>query len=246
MTKLFNKYSRTYDAIIAMAQRRNFTTRKEAKKQLGYVEKHHIIPRCIGGTDDDSNLVFLTAKEHFVCHHLLTKMYDTEDISRQMRFALNKMSRKSSTQQRVRITARMFDKIRKDFANDMSVMNTGRVNGPMSRHQKMVRSVKTKGVPKSDQAKQNMRGPKSESHLKNIRTAAAKRRGVPLSEERIKKLRKPKKEGTSEKLSRMRQGQVSAYDLIDKKIIRVDKTEFERLKNVRYVGQKSKRRYDHG
>lgn len=41
-----------------------------------YTEKHHIIPRSVGGTDDKSNVIILTAREHFICHLLLTKMYN--------------------------------------------------------------------------------------------------------------------------------------------------------------------------
>lgn len=41
----------------------------------GYVERHHILPRALGGTDDSSNLVALTAREHFVAHVLLAKIY---------------------------------------------------------------------------------------------------------------------------------------------------------------------------
>lgn len=41
----------------------------------GYYESHHIIPRCIGGTDDESNLVRLTPEEHYVAHQLLAKIY---------------------------------------------------------------------------------------------------------------------------------------------------------------------------
>jgi hypothetical protein len=41
----------------------------------GYVERHHILPRALGGTDDSSNLVALTAKEHFVAHVLLAKIH---------------------------------------------------------------------------------------------------------------------------------------------------------------------------
>ena len=63
---LTNKYTKWYNAIIAKAQIR--------VNQNGYFEKHHIIPRSLGGTDDPSNLVKLTAKEHFICHLLLTKM----------------------------------------------------------------------------------------------------------------------------------------------------------------------------
>ena len=37
----------------------------------GYYEQHHIIPKCIGGTNDESNLIDLYAKEHFIAHKLL-------------------------------------------------------------------------------------------------------------------------------------------------------------------------------
>lgn len=42
-------------------------------------EHHHIIPRCMGGTDDAENIVDLTLREHFVAHQLLTKMYPEHD-----------------------------------------------------------------------------------------------------------------------------------------------------------------------
>jgi hypothetical protein len=41
----------------------------------GYVEKHHIIPRCLGGSDDPENIAKLTPEEHFLAHQLLVKMY---------------------------------------------------------------------------------------------------------------------------------------------------------------------------
>lgn len=40
-----------------------------------YSELHHIIPRCIGGSDDILNLVALPAREHFVAHLLLAKIH---------------------------------------------------------------------------------------------------------------------------------------------------------------------------
>ena len=36
-----------------------------------YHERHHIIPKCIGGTDDTENLIDLLAREHFNAHRLL-------------------------------------------------------------------------------------------------------------------------------------------------------------------------------
>lgn len=36
-----------------------------------YYERHHIVPKCIGGTDDKNNLIDLYAKEHYEAHRLL-------------------------------------------------------------------------------------------------------------------------------------------------------------------------------
>lgn len=59
-------YKNHYDTLIEHARDR---------KIEDYTEVHHIVPRCIGGTDDKTNLVRLTAREHFVAHQLLVKMY---------------------------------------------------------------------------------------------------------------------------------------------------------------------------
>lgn len=47
-------------------------------ESLLYYEKHHILPRCMGGGDDDHNLVYLSFKEHYMAHYLLTKIYTKE------------------------------------------------------------------------------------------------------------------------------------------------------------------------
>jgi hypothetical protein len=49
--------------------------RSRSRVLEGYKERHHIVPRCLGGTDDKSNIAVLTAEEHFVAHQLLVKMY---------------------------------------------------------------------------------------------------------------------------------------------------------------------------
>lgn len=58
----------------------------------GYTEKHHIQMRSLGGSDDDSNCVRLTASEHYVAHLLLAKF----NRCSQTAFALWMMGRKSS------------------------------------------------------------------------------------------------------------------------------------------------------
>jgi hypothetical protein len=62
-----------------------------SKKFEGITEKHHIIPKCLGGTDDDNNLVDLSPKAHFICHWLLTKMIDDKSSKQKMFYAFNFM-----------------------------------------------------------------------------------------------------------------------------------------------------------
>ena len=62
-------FLKVYDKIIESAKT------KERNKKDAYYELHHIIPKCIGGNNKKSNLVLLTAKEHYICHHLLHKHY---------------------------------------------------------------------------------------------------------------------------------------------------------------------------
>ena len=40
-----------------------------------YKEEHHVIPKCMGGSDDEENLVHLYAREHIIAHKLLTEIY---------------------------------------------------------------------------------------------------------------------------------------------------------------------------
>jgi hypothetical protein len=67
-------YLKIYHQIIQRAKFRS-NSRKDAKKILGYVEKHHIIPKCLGGSDLEENICFLSAREHFIAHFLLVKLY---------------------------------------------------------------------------------------------------------------------------------------------------------------------------
>ena len=51
------------------------TERAKTRHLEGYKEKHHIVPKCMGGTDEKENIAELTAREHFLCHKLLVEMY---------------------------------------------------------------------------------------------------------------------------------------------------------------------------
>jgi hypothetical protein len=59
-------YARAYDFLMQRASGRVL---------LGYSEKHHIVPKCMGGSDRKENIVRLTAREHFIAHRLLTRLF---------------------------------------------------------------------------------------------------------------------------------------------------------------------------
>lgn len=48
--------------------------------QNEYYESHHIIPKCLGGSNDQSNLIMLTARQHFIAHKLLIKIYPNNSL----------------------------------------------------------------------------------------------------------------------------------------------------------------------
>lgn len=60
-------YQRIYDQLIERS--------KSRIPPQGYIEHHHIIPRCMNGSDEKENIAILTPEEHFVAHVLLVKMY---------------------------------------------------------------------------------------------------------------------------------------------------------------------------
>ena len=53
----------------------NLIDRAITRINEGYVEKHHIVPRCLGGTDVKNNIVSLYPEEHYLAHLLLCKIH---------------------------------------------------------------------------------------------------------------------------------------------------------------------------
>lgn len=64
-------YQKIYDDICKRGQERVLP------KEI-YTEKHHTIPKCLGGNNEKSNLTVLTDREHFLVHYILAeKLYPT-------------------------------------------------------------------------------------------------------------------------------------------------------------------------
>lgn len=97
-----NKYTKWYFQII-----------ESAKKDpvQGYSENHHIIPRCMGGSDEKSNLVRLSARQHFICHLLLVKMADKEPFLSKLKYAFILMKHTRNQ----KISSRLYESIRSNI-----------------------------------------------------------------------------------------------------------------------------------
>jgi hypothetical protein len=100
-----NKYKTWHDNIITKAKNRTLE---------GYKEIHHILPRCLGGKDAKSNLVALTAKEHFIIHILLCK-FTTGLARRSMLYAHKAMSYYIKEGRNYKIGSRIAEKLRKEL-----------------------------------------------------------------------------------------------------------------------------------
>jgi hypothetical protein len=116
-----NKYTKWYTSITENAKQRDLDC---------YTESHHIHPSSLGGQDTPDNLVELTPQEHFICHWLLVKMTTGQDHHKMLN-ALRMMRAENPNQQRynTKITARVYAKIKEEYAELQSKRFTGKGNG---------------------------------------------------------------------------------------------------------------------
>lgn len=102
---LQNKYSKYYFNIISKAKSRTLSPEI-------YIERHHIIPRCLGGDNSEDNMVSLTAREHFICHLLLPKM-TTGQQHQKMVYAIWKMCHSTKKKKELfKLTSRTYNSIK--------------------------------------------------------------------------------------------------------------------------------------
>jgi hypothetical protein len=116
MTFIENKYCKTYYIIIERAKSRVLEE---------YGERHHIIPKSLGGSNKKDNLVKLTAREHFICHLLLVKMTVGKNKFKMMK-AVDLFRIKNKHQDRYKINSRTYEKLKKDASIAMSYLTKGK------------------------------------------------------------------------------------------------------------------------
>lgn len=130
-----------YNDIIERAKNRTLD-------QSIYTENHHVNPKCLIGYDDNYTVI-LTAKEHFVCHHLLTKMYPENSG---LHYAFWSMCNQKSLGRDYKISSKIYSIAKENHSKHMSELLSG--------------------IPLTEEVKQKLRKPKS--NTKNMKKPKSK------------------------------------------------------------------------
>jgi hypothetical protein len=147
-------YQRIYNQLIEKARSEN---RAKVKDGI-YYERHHIIPKCIGGEGKTyqwkthPNIILLTSREHFVAHQLLCLIYPNEPS---LKFALWAMCNQKLSGRIYRVSSRVYEVARLGY---ISIVE-GVTKSPQHRQ---ALSLAKKGIP---------RGPMTDEHLANLKKA---------------------------------------------------------------------------
>jgi hypothetical protein len=174
-------YAKHYDLLMDKAKHRG--------SPVGYFERHHIVPRCLGGSNKKENIARLTAEEHYVAHQLLAKIHHG---SAALVAAATMMAPRCGG-------ARAFGWLRRQHAEFSRKINTNGKNRIGKRH-----SQETKD--KISRAKLGVPAKAfSEAHKANI---ALSKIGIPRSAETKKKLSIA---GSGKQLSESAKSKLSAF-----------------------------------
>ena len=143
-----------------------------------YHERHHILPKCLGGTDDNNNLIDLFAREHFIAHKLLA---EENPDNKQLVLAWHMMTNvKTYHQQRYQVTPEEYENARIAY----SQMITGDNNPSKSEEVRRKKSNAIKGKKNHNYGK-----PRSESTRKKISESHKRKK---LSDETRKRISESK------------------------------------------------------
>ena len=108
---------------------RILSSRGNIKNQQEYQQRHHIIPRCVGGSNDADNLIWLYADQHFYAHYLLFIEHPDND---KLVYAFHAMSNFLNREDRniisFDIQAQMFRQAREAYSKCHSERMSGQGN----------------------------------------------------------------------------------------------------------------------
>ncbi len=82
-----------------------------------YHERHHILPKCMGGNNDEKNLIDLYAREHFIAHQLLV---EENPDNNKLIYALWRLSNADRKDRDYQLTPEEYEEARIKFADSHS------------------------------------------------------------------------------------------------------------------------------
>lgn len=146
----------------------------------GYVERHHIIPKCMGGADCTSNIVALTPEEHYVAHQLLVKMYPdvTGLVNAAIIMSANPHGKRGN---------KIYGWLRRQYSCAVSIQMTGKIKTP--EHLKAIsEALKGKKLSTTHREKISKAHTGKKQALSVVESRASKLRGRPRTQECREKL----------------------------------------------------------
>ena len=196
---LENKYTSYYNNIIKNAKNRQID---------GYYETHHIIPKSLGGSNHKENLVNLTAREHFICHLLLTKMYEGEAKNKMVHAAWAMATLENSNQQRYKITSKIYESLRIKYASLKSVTLKGKPGRKHSEETKKKLSLARLGKSNGPMSEESKKKLSKSMKGKNVGKKRTKEQKLAMSNSLKGRERKPHSEETKNKIKIARAKQI--------------------------------------
>jgi hypothetical protein len=147
-------YQKIYDQIVERAQKEN-----RFKGKGIYFESHHIIPKCLGGSNERENLILLTAREHFLCHWLLTRIYSE---NAKLIYAFWAMCNQTNNrkQSRYKPSSHIYQESKEKFSLLHSNTLRGQKRKPRSIETRNLISNRLKGIKKSESTINKLKKPK--------------------------------------------------------------------------------------
>ena len=97
------------------------TIQNKGRRKLQYIEKHHIIPKCINFklVKDKNNIINLTPREHYIAHKILSYCFKqhTEEYNKLIfaLFAMSKLHMKNHHRDTFKVTSRDYEQLRIKF-----------------------------------------------------------------------------------------------------------------------------------
>jgi hypothetical protein len=164
-------YKKLYNQLILKAKSEN-----RSRSKLVYYEQHHIIPKCLGGNNDHTNLVLLTAREHFICHWILARIHSSNN---KIIHAFNAMCNlRNDRQDRYVPSSRVYKECR-EYINRLGISaeTKNKISNSLKGHKRTIESIE-KGIqtrlvkyPKKEkEVKQKVKKVLTDEHRSSIST----------------------------------------------------------------------------